>query len=73
MDLYNDKMNGQYQIRNDTVQETEIMYGIDSDGNVIPKYNGTYSAEIESADTDTEILLRDTQKNTRHDLYPKDN
>lgn len=73
MDLYNDKMNGQYQIRNDTVQETEIMYGIDSDGNIIPKYNGTYSAEIESADTDTEIFLRDTQKNTRHDLYPKDN
>lgn len=73
MDLYNDKMNGQYQIRNDTVQETEIMYGIDSDGNIIPKYNGTYSAEIESADADTEILLRDTQKNTRHDLYPKDN
>lgn len=73
MSLYDEKMNGRYQIRNDTIREAEILYGIDEDGNKVPKRSGTYSAEVEAATTDTRVLMRDTQKNTKHDIYPKDN
>ena len=73
MSLYDEKMDGRYQIRNDTVREAEILYGLDEDGNKVPKRSGTYSAEVEAATTNTRVLMRDTQKNTKHDIYPKDN
>lgn len=77
MATYDDRMNGAYAIRNDTIKETgkvTVNY-TDDDGNISEHVytNGTYSQDIREADTYIKKRKRDTQKNTNHDLYPMDN
>jgi hypothetical protein len=77
MAIYDERMQGVYQVRNDTIKETgelTVEYK-DDEGNTISQTytNGTYSQDIAAADTDIKRQKRDAQINTRHDLYPKDN
>lgn len=72
METYNNNMNGTYLIRNDTVKEPDILYAEGEEG-IIPKTNGTYTRNIEDAKTDSDLRIARAQKNTKHDLYPKDN
>lgn len=77
MAIYDERMQGVYQVRNDTIKETgelTVEYE-DDEGNTISQTytNGTYSQDIAAADTDIKRQKRDAQINTRHDLYPKDN
>lgn len=77
MAIYDERMNGAYAIRNDTIKETgEITIEYETEKGDIESHtysNGTYSQDIESADTYIQKRKRDTQKNTNHDLYPMDN
>lgn len=77
MAIYDEKMNGKYNVRNDTIKETgDITVSIESDDGTITEQtytNGTYSQDISESDTNVKKYKRDTQKNTRHDLYPTDN
>lgn len=77
MATYDNKFGGKYGIRNDTVKETGIVnieYE-DEEGNIRTHTytNGTYSQDIAESDTKVKQNKRDTQINTRHDLYPIDN
>lgn len=77
MAIYDERMQGVYQVRNDTIKETGELTAEyeDDEGNTISQTytNGTYSQDIAAADTDIKRQKRDAQINTRHDLYPKDN
>lgn len=66
MDIYDQEMNGQYIIRNDTTVESKSL----NNG------QGTYANDISKAQvggTTVQIQKKDTQIATSHDLYPKDN
>lgn len=77
MAIYDDRMDGKYLVRNDTIQETGEFTVIteDEDGNKesVTYHDGTYSQDIGAADTKTRLHKKYTQINTRHDIYPRDN
>lgn len=68
MAIYDEKMNGKYIIRNDTVKEN--YWDDDYTGN---NGGGTYTADIIAQDTKIQKQKRDTQKATTHDIYPTNN
>ena len=75
---YDDNIEGaSYQVRNDTIQETgliDVEY-IDDKGETqtLTYSNGTYSTDILQSDTKIRQQKRDSQVNTLHDLYPREN
>jgi len=83
MALYNDRMNGKYLFRNDTVRETELItVPIEQeDGTIIEQTytNGTYSqdiakaAEVENNEAKGNNAKRRTQLMGKHDIYPFEN
>ena len=77
MAIYDERMDGKYAIRNDTVRETGTIVTEyeDEDGNIKTQtmYNGTYSQDISESDTNVKKQKRDTQKLTLHDIYPSSN
>lgn len=77
IDIYDNKMGGTYSIRNDTIKEDGLLTVEveDEEGNIETNTytNGTYSIDINNPDTDIKLHKKNSQKNTSHDLYPKDN
>lgn len=77
MALYDEKMDGRYLIRNDTLIESDSTVVSLENGNGSTTDNtydyGTYSQDISNGQSKTDRAKSRTQINTRHDMYPMDN